>query len=292
MFENNQNPENTGYKDSFKLRFNYWLLENRDFFYKLAFIVFVVFDLFLVSLIVIFYVNYFLTAQKQNKIINHLVTSNQAFGNWVERQGPQELKISETTYVNSVNDRYDLVSQLENKNKNWFLKSLKYDFSWSGGKSEVKETFVLPGEKKYLLALNQASTSRPNQLKLEIISTEWEWVGDTFMADIMDKSKIEITKSEVLSGMDSILDRTSYSVKNNTIYNFWEVGFNIILYQGQKIVGLNRSFIEKFNTGEERQMENTWIQKLPQVTKIVVEPEINFLDKNNYIPTVGTGELK
>jgi hypothetical protein len=294
MLDNNQNPTEEGNlpKDSFNLRFNYWLLDNRDFFHRLGLVAFVVLDLFLISLVLIFYSTYFFAVQKQNKILVSLIQEDSNFKAWLEKDSPRDLVIADLTFIHSVDNRYDLAVSLENKNQTWFAKSLQYVFTWKGGKSDIKETFLLPGEQRYLLALNEQISSQPQQLKLEIINTDWQWVGDRFVAETMDKNKLEIVATNFTAGQKPILDRTTYQIKNNTIYNFWETNFNIILYQGQRIVGLNRIFIEKFYSEEERSTENVWIQQLPAVTKIVVDPEINFLNTDNYIPMTGSGELK
>jgi len=295
MLENNQklrSTENTEYRESFRLRAGYWILDNREFFRKLAITIFVIFDMALLTIMLIFYINYISANKKQNTIIETFAMKVTAFPSWSNREGPRDLKIEDTEYVKSANNKYDFVSLVENKNKNWYIKSLDYMFVWDGGKSEIKTIAILPNEKKYLLALNEINHSNPSRLKLDIVSIEWEWVGDEFVAEVMDKNKIEAVRTELFSGSGIVLDRTEYVIKNNTIYNLWNVNFNIVLYQGSKIVGLNRGFIEKFYADETRLTENVWIQKLPSGSRIVVDPEINFLDRDSYIPTPTTGEIK
>lgn len=289
MPEDNQQPQ---YKESFKLRINYWILDNREFFRKLALFAFIVLDVFLVSIIFLFYANYFRLAKKQVVAIDRLASVTSSLSQWQGNQAPRDILVKNTDYVRAAGGNYDLVARVENANDDWFLESASYKFVWSGGESEIQETFILPGENKYLLALNQSAGVISSRVSLEFVEQDWQWIGTSYNKEIMNKDDIEVVSSNFIDGAEGIPDKATYKVKNNTIYNFWEVDFNIVLYNNSRIVGLNTNKTGKLYSGETDEMENVWAEDISRVDKIVLDPSVNFFDRNIYLPNSATGEPK
>ena len=280
------------FKGSSRLSAEYWLLSNKPYFRKL-FVFFVVgVDIVLATLVLLFYVNYFVAVQEQESIIDNFATSNTLFDEWTQNEEPEKINSLSVELVESAKGRYDFIAMIENTNQHWYSEKLEYKFVWGSEESEIKSVTLLPKEKKHILALNEKSLFPPSSVRLVIVNHNWKWTKDKYPTEYTNKDKFKIINTKTIQNEEESISKTEYKIKNETIFDFWKVDFNIILYQGREIVGLNHTYIEKFKSGETRKIENIWNKDFLGSTRIVVEPVINFLDSTNYMKSESQGEQK
>lgn len=153
-------------------------------------------------------------------------------------------------------------------------------------------------QKKFLLGLNLVSSEPIKNPRIEFQNIQWRRLSEKQKNLKIDKLKIKksdfllenirfVRKTEIFSS------KLQFEVINKTNYNFWQVNFLVIFYQGQKIVGANFVSVSQFLSGEKRSQEIFWTEPLPTVTKVYIEPEVNLLDPEAFMKIEGgVGEEK
>lgn len=217
---------------------------------------------------------------------------------WREKNRPKDLIFSGIQIFPLSDERYDFVVKVENLNKNWAVTSLQYSFNFTNQEREtIKEIFVLPEEIKYLLDLGVTAKTGVGDLNLEIKNIKWRRVPN-FAGQKEEMMNFEISQPEFISarqlGLEKLkISQTKFTVTNKSLYNFWEIGYYVILYQGSEIIGINYIVKDIFNFGDKQEVEVVWFQNLSRPTLTEVIPDVNILDPEVFRPAEGgVGELK
>lgn len=286
-----------------KLNFGLWVAANREKF-RQALIVFL-------SLIILFSWTYsihgfayyvFKGMDEDNKIIEEMLKVNAINHEYIERMAARDLIVSPVNILKSDQDKYDFLVKIENPNLNRAGK-FKYCFMAGEEKIACAENFILPGEKKYLLILSQKLKNRPGNVSSKFENIGWQRIDlhkypdwDKFYDEHLNISVSNVIfKNAYASGLSEKLNfnNLEFEAVNNTPYNYWEVGFSILFYSGNSIVGANRYSAQEFMSQEKRQIQMSWPGNLSGVTKTEIRPEINILKDDIYIKYEGgTGEEK
>ena len=61
-------------------------------------------------------------------------------------------------------------------------------------------------------------------------------------------------------------------------FNFWDVSFSIVLFNGNIPVAINYITVDSFDSGEVKDLEVNWFNPLDRVTSIEIKPDINILN--------------
>ncbi|MEK7139117.1 MAG: hypothetical protein AAB817_00260, partial [Patescibacteria group bacterium] len=200
---------------------------------------------------------------------------------WHARHQPAPLAFSNVRVEALGNQRYDLFVEVQNPNDAWTIDELRYDFRWNDQAKVVEEsTFILPGQKKYLIALGVESATTPTAVRLEVLKQRWHRVTNYQVTAAeklaLDISAPEFVPAEKITGRAAIA-KTRFTVTNNSAYGFWQVGFFIGLYQGQRLAALNYVVQTGLESLERRTIEVNWYQPLANPTRIEVLPDVNIL---------------
>ncbi len=184
--------------------------------------------------------------------------------------------------------------------------------SLQGGKIGLAHSFILPMEEKYLMALSQefgrqdagVSRSKPNNVQLVIENLSWSRINRHKIPDWQDykNSRLNIivkdikfipaSQSKLSEGETSTsrlpnLNQVNFKAINKTAYNYWQVDFQIALFRGMDIVGINRISLNEFMSGQERLVEIRWPGKIGRVGKAEAMPELNIMRDDIYIKYEG-----
>jgi hypothetical protein len=236
----------------------------------------------------------FIGGPREQKAIESLLqeTVNTSFIHSQLSARPLEIR---SVFVLKSQETYDSAAFIKNNNADWAAK-FRYQFTIGGSlKTGEKEGFILPGESKFITDLGfkppqgRALSASP-QGKFAILDVVWERVPAHEIEDYKQWSEqrlnFKITEtnfSPAATFAQGTVSRASFKVENATAFNYWNVGFRIILYRGAAIAGLNYVTAAEFKTGEIREMQSTWIENIGQVTKIEVQPEIYILDDSVFM---------
>ncbi|TSC56811.1 MAG: Uncharacterized protein G01um101418_212 [Parcubacteria group bacterium Gr01-1014_18] len=184
--------------------------------------------------------------------------------------------------------RYDLVAKLRNPNNQW-LALIEYRFTASDPKvtTKIYKDFILPGDYKYFMDLGVESKSSLATPRINIVSLRWQKV----VGALQKKSKalrIDVSDAKFLGnrglGLGDALDisRVEFKAKNNSSYNFWKVGFSVVVLAGTKPVAVNYLLADDFVSGSEKFLDVSFFNKLSASTGVEVKPDLNIWDMKNY----------
>ncbi|MFH1173168.1 MAG: hypothetical protein V1692_01400, partial [bacterium] len=195
-------------------------------------------------------------------------------------------------------DRYDFFAQIKNPNQEWYVASFDYRFILSSGSTEVRQGFLLPEEGKYLMDL-AVETKGASQARLEIRNIEWRRVNKhqipDYQAFYQEHFNFELADIAFTSAGQSAAGtgQVDFNIINRTAYNFWNVGFQVLLYNGRQIAGVNYISLEQLLAGENRPVHVYWYEKLPNISQVEIIPEADIFDSKVYMQIEGgIGELK
>jgi hypothetical protein len=236
-------------------------------------------------------INYFFIEQVQFdrmlKEISHNLINYSGFR--AENQ-PQDFKIISSSVLPSGKDKYDLTAKVSNPNPNWRAE-FEYKFIFDGEETVSQKGFILPGEEKFLLGLAVESKKKPQQVNLDLQNIKWQRLDPHQISDYASWSKerlnFEITEIKFLPAVikDKVsISKVTFSAANRTAYNFWSVGFYILLYRGTSLAGVNYITLEQFISGMKRDVEVSWVETMPTITRVQILPEVNIFDPAVYMP--------
>ncbi len=246
---------------------------------------------------------YIFKGRKQDDILaQQIVQAHVISHEHIARAGVQDLQYYPTKILKSGDKDYDIITQIRNPNKKRYA-YFDYAFIVSGQEMGRARSFILPEEDKYLIFFGQEFSAKPTNAQLSIDNISWVKIDphkiSNWTSFAQEHLDIVISEEDFISAQQSelseklSLNQLYFKAANKTPYNYWEVKLTILLYDREGIIGINKYSIAEFMSGETKEVEMSWLGKLSKVTKIEVIPEIDILDKDNYIEfTGGIGEEK
>lgn len=201
-----------------------------------------------------------------------------------QKRGPIDLDVGEPQYVSIGDRKYNLAVPITNHNTDWALKKLTYSFVVNGEKLPEDTTFVNPDENSYLIDFAQEIPKGITSVSIDIIGQDWQRIGPDFYDINFEISNIKFqpaSRMEVGRDTIDVPARVAWQAENMTLDSFWDIAWQVVLYNGSKIVGVNYLMTHDFASLEKRDLEVVWLDNLPRVTKVEVLPVINKLDSGN-----------
>ncbi len=260
----------------------YWWLQHKELINKI-FLVFLILSLLsLYTWLTFAYVRYFQGGPWET----YAQQLNSQQFNWAQyhqTRVAKALKISSAQALATNGSLYNLVAAVENSNTDWLVTKLTYRFVVNGQAQANKETFVLPANQKFLLQLAYQAKTSIQSVQIEILDTTWQRVAET------DFNVFSSTDAQYLGPNTQVVDdkkidlpaRVVWQATNNSLFDFWEVPWQIAVYNQDRLVGVSELLVEDFKSLETKDLEVVWLYDLPRITKVVVTPQLNIKDKNN-----------
>lgn len=265
-----------------KLKTAYWFVTHKVLLKKIGlFIIFIILFSF-IGYGLYGFADYSLNFNEHDKLTAPIIENLINFKAFKIKIQPTPLKPGSVDILKAGQNKYDFLITLKNSDDRWFIKEITYQFAGSGFSSPESQDFILPSQNKFLLNLNQNSS--PSSLNLKIIDIQYERVRVPPDVSLED---FEVEAAEYIPSDGSPLSqpRVKFKVTNNSIYNFWEVPFKIILYSRSLPVAVNITSITQFKSGESRNVEVVWLESQPRtITRVLPIPDVNLFDAANYMP--------
>jgi len=276
-------PMSSKQKTNGQLSFGYWWVSNRLLIKKILLWLFIAFDAFLIGSSV-----YFIVSFSLEKPLTW------GFSPIRYAQQPQALEVLETKVLSTGINRYDLIARVKNPNAAIAVASFDYRFKSGTFVGEFRRSFILPNEEKFLVELGVESPTAPNLAEIEIANIRWLRLGkilptgeyDSFRENHLNfeiKNKVFTSAAELKVSEKIPINKSSFTVTNQTAYSYYEVGLFIGLYNYEKLAAVNYLKLNNFLAGESRQVDLNWLQNLPHVSEIKVEPEVDIFNEEAYI---------
>lgn len=225
-------------------------------------------------------------------LIKQLVQVNGVSHDYVAQVAAKNLVMSPVEIVRSSGKKYDLYSELKNDNPKWWAE-FDYYFAAAGRQTEKTKSYILPEEIRYLTALAEDFPYYPEDGRLIIENIIWRRINQHEIPDweVYRASHLNIASADVkfIPAKASLLseklglNQLSFKAINFTAYNYWNVGFVILLYARGQITGLNHYILNDFMSGQKRLVEISWPGNLDQADQVEIIPEINIMKDDIYI---------
>ena len=151
-----------------QLKIGYWYLTHKAILNKYLVIFLIVLNIVLWGYSGYRWVMYYIETPSYEKMIAEMPKDLINWKDFHEKHQPQPLQVIETTAISLGKGKYDLVAKIENPNIHWMVEDFKYQFSLGGSLKETKESFVLPGEAKFLIDLGVRGAGEANVIFKDI----------------------------------------------------------------------------------------------------------------------------
>lgn len=200
-------------------------------------------------------------------------------------KAPLEIELGQAQALTLGNNLYNLVATIKNPNPDWLVSSLDYRFIVNGQALSSKTAFLNASDQHLLLQLGYRSDSSIGSVNVEIDNVRWQRL-DSETPQIfwpISELKYQAEGSVVVNGVTvNLPTQVSWQAQNKSLFNFWEVAWQVALFDNDRIIGVAEINERDFQSLETRSMEATWAYNLPRATRAEVWPILNWLDKNNF----------
>lgn len=240
------------------------------------------------------YLFYFLYGRQADTKLAQSLTDTQIDSQAYREANSPEALIAGDVSVFTVKGKYDFLVPLENHNLRHFS-TFQYCLENTVGEQIVcGNSFILPNSQKYLLIIGQELDRAPGALHFVVTSLFWQRLNahdipdwPSYAATRADFQVGDIKYTAPESSNKNPFHSLQFSIKNNTPYHFVSVPINIVLWNGNRIVGINSYHLDALLSAENRVVNLSWPSAGERVTKVEVLPDVNILNQNVYLPYRG-----
>jgi hypothetical protein len=224
------------------------------------------------------------------RMIKDLAQSTVASQNYLNQAAAKNLVLSPVGYLTNESN-YDIYETITNPNAKWWA-VFDYCFKKGNGEKVCGREFILPGEKKYIIALAKTFSSSPSDLTFSLSGLVWNKINNHVIADWgvyrNDRLNLPVTNQLFTPAASNAasekiaLNSLTFTITNNTAYGYWEVPLTIILTDASRIVYLGSYTISDFSSHDSRDVKLTWPGITGNVNGISIIPNLNILDQGVY----------
>lgn len=178
----------------------------------------------------------------------------------------------------------DLLARLENPNEDW-LATFQYFFTSSGQSTAPRSGYALPLTEGSITEFN---TNLGANASLVIEDIAWTNLSipnrSAYQSSRLRFEVSDITHGNRVEVNEATLTQTSFTIKNNTAYSYWEVPLLIELVRAGRTIAFAEYQVRGFMAGEVRGVTFTWTDEVPINAEVRITPQINVYDEDVYMP--------
>ncbi len=275
------------------LNLGLWWVENREKIKKIIILILLIISVVTWALFIGTFGYYVLFGIKQDDLMIQELSQGPSINHAVVMaMAAQDLQFANVQSFKVTDGRYDFMVQATNPNKNFYVE-FDYYFNVDGKAIGQRHGFILPGETKYFFALGQDLASPPDDIEFRTDNLAWRKIDSRVFPDWEGyaKERLNITtdnaqflpaRSTVLSEKED-LNELDFTLHNNTIFNYWQVNFKIVLSNSGNIVGVSEYTADNLMTGENRDISMTIPGSIGRVDNIEIVPELDITKNDIYI---------
>jgi len=257
----------------------YFFVAHQVFLKRLGAMLLILFNIFLWANVWTKFIAYTSSTPAYRQLLADLTVPESPWANYLKNSQPQELQILGTYQIKTDKNSYDLVAKINNPNLQWQVRRLDYVFVVDGLPLTTMNTFVLPGQQKFLWHFAYLSDNYPGVVELKIENVQWQKFKDKDLLNALNNLVVEQENFISERGNSEL----SLEIINNNNFGWWQTGWQVILYQGDYPEAVNYVSLEKFLAGQTRPLKVSWLEALSTPSRIEIIPDIDLLETNNYI---------
>lgn len=203
------------------------------------------------------------------------------------KQKPKELRLSAVTRFSSASSD-DLAVMVLNPNENYYA-SFTYCFVLGGEDVDCQQSFIFPEKEKYVFSMGVDSMAGSNLPSIELRDVSFK-VMDTkkipnfenYENERLDFSVIDLDFSPASSRVSNVIDlnNLSFTIINETAYSYYDVALNILIFNNDKLIGVNKYSLDGFKSGENKNVNLSWPGDIRNGTGVEIIPDLDILDEN------------
>lgn len=186
--------------------------------------------------------------------------------------------------------RVDLVAEVTNPNPQYAVASLQYRFRYGTELLATRETFLLPGSRRFVFEPNvprpKGTGAAEPSVSLEVLEVRWRRPRDldlTRQIDFQTKS-VSFDATATTSGQPPRpAPRLTAMLQNNSIHSFRRVEVSIGLFRDGQPVAVESVPISDWKTFTERTIDVQWLTTLPADAQVVIVSQVNLLDSASFL---------
>lgn len=261
----------------------YYFLTHRKIFIRLALGV-MIFLVFIIYAILLFNFIKSLQMSSWQEIANGQQTTN-SWSAYHQANQPQDLAVGKPLALATGTNLYNLVVIVKNPNKDWFLSQFDYTFLVNGQALQTKQAFLPTGDQTILSFSGYPSAQNIRDLKVEINNYHWYHRNSQVKPinwEIKNISWQPLSRNTVGEKVVTLPARASWQAKNLSLYDFWQVDWQVVLFANDTLVGVGEITSRDFNSLQTKDLEAIFNYNLPAVSRVEIWPHVNNLDKDNF----------
>ncbi len=198
---------------------------------------------------------------------------------------PKPLALSNVQALVS-GDRADLIAEISNSNPNFAATAITYHFSVDAKPLPDQHTYLLPGEQRLLLALGTEGVGLGTPVGVAVTGVRWQRQAEveTFRQQRYSFRTLDpkVDLEPLPGGADATV--ASFRFRNDSARGYWQVNLGGVLYSGDAVVGVAATRVDQLPPLDVREVRVRWLQAVPGVTRVEVQPEVNVYDESVYLP--------
>lgn len=210
--------------------------------------------------------------------------------NPLETSRPQDLQLGGVELLHT-GGAADVLARVRNPNPQWYVR-FNYTIGLGDKVENAADGFLLPGEERPFFKTFRTRASGTVVFNIENVS--WRRIRGQEAADFeswkAERIRFEVTGAQFLPALDGDkggLSRATFTVTNNSAYSYLAPKFLVLLYRGSRLVAIQGVVVDRFQTGEARQVEVSWFDRIGAVSNIEVVPEIDIMNPEVYLAPEG-----
>lgn len=268
-----------------QLNIGLWFIENRKKIKQGLIIFLIFFAASTLSYSTYHLTDYFLYGQKHDQKIMQEMSQSSVDSEFIRQvMSPDNLFFSFTDAF-YVDGRYDFMTKIKNPNPR-HRAFFTYCFEEVDRQLACGESFILPGQDKYVLELNEEISGGVGAVNFVIKDISWRRIT-AHMIDDWESYKKERFRFRV-SDVDFNIANNNYylefAIANNSSFNFYEVPLQIILIGSRGEIGANQYTVTNLKSEEKTRLSITWPTGTQRASQVLIIPDVNILDEDNYMP--------
>lgn len=205
----------------------------------------------------------------------------------------EALQVRETKILGAEDGRGDLYALVKNQNPLAGARSVNYVFELRVGTAVAASvpgtTFILPGQEKVIVALNQSVPDKVTDLEIRFSDSDWVIVPPTFREAALvpvSRTTRELPGTPAVAMVKGVL-------ANESDLDYLRVEVTAVGRDAAgEILGVGKTFLGSLLVGERREFTVSW--PLPpgrSVTDTRIFPEVNLLSSSSVQPRTGTSTI-
>lgn len=186
----------------------------------------------------------------------------------------EALRVGKPHAIRAGENRYDFFGEIENPNS---AARAQFDYTfWFNNKPYGPyKGIAYPGETRIVIAPSIESILPPRG-DISIENLIWNRMDPAAQEIFEQRHNFRV--SNALFKGEPGNSRLTFTLTNNSIYYYWEMGVALVLKSGSDTIAVQRIIVQRLKAGEARAIQVVWPLTLPGMDSYDIRPEIDVFD--------------